>query len=74
MRVPDVDPSDLPKVGLFSMAAGDFLTVYDKPGTYHFEARHFCEFRGVWEGSQIKFRQNLYNQRAHVMSFVHTYS
>ena len=28
VRVPDVDPSDLPVLGLFSMAAGDFLEVY----------------------------------------------
>ena len=28
VTVPDVDPSDLPQYGLFSMAAGDFLDVY----------------------------------------------
>ncbi|XP_064387847.1 carnosine N-methyltransferase-like [Halichondria panicea] len=31
VRVPDVDPCDLPKLGLFSMAAGDFLMVYTNP-------------------------------------------
>ena len=32
VTIPDVDPCDLPKLGLFSMAAGDFLMVYTTPG------------------------------------------
>ena len=32
VSVPDVNPSDLPLYGLFSMAAGDFLQVYKKEG------------------------------------------
>lgn len=33
MKIPDVDPADLPQYGLFSMAAGDFLEVYSEKGT-----------------------------------------
>ena len=33
MKVPDVDPADLPQYGMFSMAAGDFLEVYSEKGT-----------------------------------------
>ena len=32
ISIPDVNPCDLPTFGLFSMAAGDFLEVYNKPG------------------------------------------
>lgn len=39
VRVPDVDPCDLPKLGLFSMAAGDFLMVYTNPGIINSCAR-----------------------------------
>ncbi len=37
VRVPDVDPCDLPILGLFSMAAGDFLTVYTIAGLYMYQ-------------------------------------
>jgi len=30
IRIPDVNPSNLPCYGLFSMAAGDFLEIYHK--------------------------------------------
>ena len=32
VTIPDIDPSHLPELGLFSMAAGDFLDVYTTPG------------------------------------------
>ena len=32
IRFPDVDPSELPPNSNFSMAAGDFLEVYQEPG------------------------------------------
>ena len=32
IRFPDVDPSDVPPNANFSMAAGDFLEVYQEPG------------------------------------------
>ena len=32
VRFPDVNPSDLPSDSNFSMAAGDFLEVYNEPG------------------------------------------
>jgi len=31
---PDVSPSDMPSNANFSMAAGDFLEVYEDPGLY----------------------------------------
>lgn len=34
VTVPDVDPSQLPQLGLFSMAAGDFLQVYTIPSKW----------------------------------------
>ena len=33
IRIPDVNPSNLPCYGLFSMAAGDFLEIYHKEGS-----------------------------------------
>ena len=32
VKVPDTNPSDIPVLGLFSMAAGDFLEVYSVSG------------------------------------------
>ena len=34
VKIPDVNTSDLPTYGNFSMTAGDFLIVYDTKGTY----------------------------------------
>lgn len=31
---PDTDPSDVPEGANFSMAAGDFLEVYQEPGSW----------------------------------------
>jgi hypothetical protein len=32
VAVPDVNPTALPQLGLFSMTAGDFLDIYRIPG------------------------------------------
>ena len=34
VKIPDVNPSYLPRYGLFSMAAGDFLDVYSNEGSF----------------------------------------
>lgn len=34
VQFPDVNPSDLPPTSDFSMAAGDFLEVYQTPGNF----------------------------------------
>jgi len=34
VRFPDVSPTDMPPDANFSMAAGDFLEVYEDPGTF----------------------------------------
>lgn len=31
VKIPDANPSDLPSLGVFSMAGGDFLEVYATP-------------------------------------------
>lgn len=37
VQFPDVNPSDLPPTSDFSMAAGDFLEVYQTPGKFVIE-------------------------------------
>lgn len=34
VQFPDVSPTDMPPDANFSMAAGDFLEVYEDPGTF----------------------------------------
>jgi carnosine N-methyltransferase len=34
IAIPDVDPFSLPPGSDFSMAAGDFLEIYDEPGQW----------------------------------------
>ena len=39
-QFPDVNPADMPPDANFSMAAGDFLEVYEDPGLFFFELTH----------------------------------
>ena len=47
VRIPDVDPFDLPEEGRFSMAAGDFLEVYSEPGKDGTEEKESGEQWGI---------------------------
>lgn len=42
VQFPDVNPSDLPPTSDFSMAAGDFLEVYQTPGKFVIEYYYIC--------------------------------
>ena len=54
---PDVDPSNLPPTSDFSMAAGDFLEVYQTPGKRHV---HLNTYTGKPSTCYIKHIFNTY--------------
>ena len=61
IKIPDVNPSELPQYGLFSMSAGDFLQVYKEKGS---QVVSVCELISL----------SLRSMGLHCLLFLHWYS